>query len=191
MKKTIAILLVLVIGMVGVFAADPVTSTAAMDITTEISRQSKIILSTQTTQGTGYSSFFGASAITPITSAVPVATTAKTPIGNLHYFTNSTTGLTATITATQLVDTLAPEQTGTATTTPIKYTVYVGNTGSEVSYVTGAASGTMLPLVASGTTGTTIGVLPMNVQLDETDFNNAAVATGTYTGTITFTYTSN
>lgn len=176
MKKSIAILLVLVIATVGLFA-----DTAAMQVKTTIIAASEVVI---TADNPGFSNptYEDFSALTAIADAVAVDK-ASTTIGYLNFFTNKTTGLTATFTATKLADNDATSPVSTT----IGYTVTVNGVSKD------AAAGASAPitLVATGQTGTTIATLPITIDLVDDDYDTAAVAKGLYVADIVFTYTAN
>ncbi len=195
MKKTIAILLILVIGMVGVFAA-----TATVDVTTEISALNEIgITSIAVTDATktyaDFQSFLSTNAIeSPVSVNTFTAATATT-IGHLTFFTNSTSGFTTSFVA----DVLKDSDTSNPVDSTIGYTVIVGRSRDAQGETTEAGitqdagittSSDDLTLVNSSATDSSIGSRSIEVYLDESDFNSAAIPEGDYVGTITFTYTA-
>jgi hypothetical protein len=198
MKKTIAILLILVIGMVGVFAGDDNTDTVSVKITTSITAQSvigivNIPLTAEVTTKPEFDSFLTSH---QVTEPVPVSSydsNSPDTIGHLAFFSNKTAGLTTKFKATLLEDvTSAPEEGGTAptpVTTTIKYTVTVG--GVSVVAASTESYSSDLELVAPAATGTTMGSKEITVYLDEATYTTAAVPNGSYQGTITFSYITN
>ena len=191
MKKTIAILLVLVIGMVGVFATD-----AILNIAADVSSQSLIKITDAATGAYIFTDFVYdtfASKPDTVTSDVVIdetnfADTAPVVVGHLNYWSNETAGLSTTVTATILKD-----RTGlSANTSKIGYTVFldadsiVTVTNADES-VTAASATT---LIASNTATSTSGSKAIGVTVDANDYR-LALASDDYTATITFNYTAN
>jgi hypothetical protein len=101
MKKTIAILLVLVIGMVGVFAAD-----ATLNLTTSIDKVNRIAI----TLGSSYA-FPTLSTEEPVVSETVILdhavtfSTSAVDVGYIHYKTNNPNGVTVSMDGTYLENT--------------------------------------------------------------------------------------
>jgi hypothetical protein len=188
MKKTIAILLVLVIGMVGVFAA-----TADLLLTTTVFEvnQMSIIEPDGTTPWTD---FENAAAIATATSSYSTTRQTVDPyittpqyIADVHTRTNNRQGYTVSIQATQLISSEIVGE-NPADVEKINYTIYNDN-GTTAIYTTADT----LPASATfmSDDGTTKGLRatekPVYVKLLTTKDNLNA---GTYEGAITFTYTA-
>ncbi len=200
MKKTIAILLVLVIGMVGVFAA-----TADILLTTTIAPINQMAIVAEgtvladyawpegapTTVGT--SSIYGTTATALVLSDALEGSFVR--IAELFARSNNRGGVSISFTSTSLTDSAATNS-ASANSKNIDYSfrVYDDITSTvvaNVQYVNGEVS---------GTTDTDIGTLAYNnagfdmkgwgleLKLDE-ELDNAAA--GTYAATITVTFTAN
>ncbi|MPM08117.1 hypothetical protein SDC9_54429 [bioreactor metagenome] len=188
MKKTIAILLVLVIGMVGVFA-----DTAKIDITTSVTPINGIIVTvideaiTPLISTSTYADFsalatsaFDIATDTPVTVERPTSLNAYSDIGYLHYYSNQAAAFSTTVTAAPLAS-----AAGIITST-IDYRVKVG---TDVYNTTAGSMGTVVSLRTGTETTSTIGTKTISVSLDPDDFDSAMVAND-YEGIITFTFTA-
>jgi hypothetical protein len=190
MKKTIAILLVLVIGMVGVFAAtDPSPAKLFLTTTVPAINQMAVISAADTefewseitTLDGGMTSIYGdlASAF-PVTSALE-ATAGK--IAVLKARSNNRAGVELTLDATGL----ASVESSTVDSENIDYTVTVG--GATISFVDGGKNVTYagignLAYNDAVATGSWDVMLQLNESL-------ASAAADTYTGNLTFTFEAN
>jgi len=188
MKKTIAILLVLVIGMVGVWAA-----TAKIDITTSVAPINGIIVTIiddsiiPLESDDTYADFsalvdfaFDIESDTPVTVGRPANTDEYTDIGYLHYYSNQAAAFSTTVTADPLASVA-----GIITST-IDYRVKVG---TDVYNTTLGSTGTVVSLRSGTETTSTIGTKTISVSLDPDDFDSAMVSND-YEGIITFTFTT-
>lgn len=189
MKKTIAILLVLVIGMVGVWAA-----TADLNLTTKVYEFNEMKITETPTPAT-----WTAFPSNPLANTNPVATTYTTNanrksvdpyvttsqnVGYLQTRTNIRRGYTVSITATQLSSTEGA--TGSEITQVINYAIYNDTSLIYTTADTAPAAATFLSV--SNGTGMRATTSPINVILSSTGDELSA---GTYNGDITFTYTAN
>lgn len=191
MKKTIAILLILVIGMVGVWAD---TDTATLAISSTVPAYNAIKITTEAysfADPFSYAGFYdGTDEV--VTSLVPIISTnytAKVTVGYFNYFTNDLTGFSTTVSATPLIDEIDEN-----VTTKIGYSVYLtfDETSTEVVTVSKnaetAVSGSQFALPVNTNTVTT-GSSPIEVKVVDNDFQTALASDG-YTANITFTYTT-
>ncbi|WP_320128299.1 hypothetical protein [uncultured Sphaerochaeta sp.] len=187
MKKTIAILLVMTMALVGVFA-----TTAAMQVTTVVAEKANVKLTAYSTTGllTATSTLAAFDALTALGATAPVtvgktAVDVYTPVANLNFFSNQTAAFTTTFTAKSMY------VTGTSTSTSrIDYTVKVGDTSpvSLLSTDAGTAASSSIELKGVTTAGSVAGTLPIAVKVVDADWD--AAAQGTYVGDITFTFTA-
>ena len=199
MKKTIAILLVLVIGMVGVWAADDAT----LLLTTSVAPQTYIFVSDNsfttemntfqefmanfTTQGmrgvtgtTGSASYI-ASALNAVSvpgTPVVLQATSQT-VGKLHFMTNANAGVSVKMKASVL-------DSDTPATNPkvINYSVLVN--GVTVAASVGAATESTAIGLAGSAGALTIASHNIDVTLVESDYLNAPA--DTYNGEIYFNF---
>ncbi len=180
MKKTIAILLVLVIAMAGVWAA----TSADLQIKTSISDITVIGVTTSSGTPTWESigDLTGDDAI-----GVDNTNTLESPIAYLHarsnskgfkVFLKSATALTTTDVATTINYSIKMTQSGSST--PVTYTT--GTTITEGSEP--------LAISITGATAITETYASLAVAVDSTDWANALVA-DTYSSTMTFEYKAN
>ena len=171
MKKTIAILLVLVIGMAGVFAAN--NSEADMKITTEISEFFKIFVTETNTAIADWDTYTQ----TVITKAVD--TTYTTDFGSVAYVqarSNNVEGYNIKVKASSLYSTTSEAL--------IKYEVKIGD-GTVVASNATATGGYNADISSDPTTtsktiagtGSLITINEaINVKLNATDYENAGAA---------------
>lgn len=168
MKKTIAILLVLVIGMVGVWA----DSTETVKIHTEIVEIADFAITSVTT---------GALAIgdTFTTEELDVLiTNADTPLGHLNVRTNSATGFKISILAPAL------ENDDNTNAAPINYVFNLnGNT-----FNTESESSAKEMVVISNVNSLQVFNYAMSVDANDTEYANAA--SGMYRAEITVEFTA-
>jgi len=192
MKKTIAILLVLVIGMVGVFAA-----TADLLLVSKVFEVNQMAI-VQASSAAPWTSFtndalvdsastYTVASPTEVRQTVDPYTTAAQHVADLHTRTNNRQGFTVSIVATQLI---SSETVGSVTSDEkINYEIYNDN-GSTKIYTTADTAPTAATFMSdAGTTkGLRVDSKPIYVKLLTT---GAALNAGTYEGDITFTYTAN
>jgi hypothetical protein len=181
MKKTIAILLVLVIGMAGVFAA----TADALDSTLQIQTAVNQVTGFKVTQAAAdenatYADFTGM----PTADLLSVDGTGAFTGGSTAYITaanNDSSAYTIGVTAEAMAGETTPDNL-------INYKVSIsgtekwdtanpGNTAEDVLTVTGL------------TTGLLVKSLPITIELYTDEYNSAAP--DTYVGIITFSVTSN
>ncbi|MEA5106611.1 MAG: hypothetical protein VB010_04585 [Sphaerochaeta associata] len=172
MKKTIAILLVLVIGMVGVWA-DTSPATSALTLTTEIGLifQSKLVSTANKADTVDVTGFESLETLLPTQPVDPDTTS----FGYLYIMSNNKPGYTLTITGEAL--------TSTTTTSIINYTLTAGT----ATYVSSTNAST--PLATSTITALDVDELAVSVDIVEADWNNAL--TGSYEADVTFSFTTN
>ncbi|WP_332446058.1 hypothetical protein [Sphaerochaeta sp.] len=190
MKKTIAILLVLVIGMVGVFAADTITVTnAKLEFKTEVTGVNLMGLSSSATAPAGNSWTIGDLDYT----GTPVNTASVTPIAYLHTKTNHRSGIEVTMLAGALTSSAA-DPTGAITNASVNLAYKVSTLGPDGSATVtseatseGAANNATTIISTGAITGMT--VTSRNISVEIPTYADALA--GTYTGTITFAYTAN
>jgi hypothetical protein len=177
MKKTIAILLVLVIGMAGVFAAN---THADLELTTEIEGFNILKITAAEPNVTTLEEF---NSIAPVPSKL-VETDEETPVGYLSYITNKGVDIYVSIAATHFV---SPN-----TSTAIGYAVQVGTNTAINSQTSGEYAN--LTQSSAITLAATSGELSIDsevikVDIVDTDFSNAAADTD-YTANVYFTYST-
>lgn len=189
MKKTIAILLVLVIGMVGVFAATSVgTSDIALTTTIAPIYQMAVTAGTATTAGWTNSTETTMSTIDAVTVTDTSASSATAQVvGKLWTRTNSRAGYTISVLATPLKSEYGSPSTDT------EYIDYVVSGGAN-DFTTAAATTSTTAVtfysfngavtgLTDGATGTEIKVKLIN------GFDS--VSAGTFTGSITMNFMAN
>jgi hypothetical protein len=192
MKKTIAILLILVIGMVGVFAAD-----AKLDFTADVSKQSLIKITTLTKEAYDfddfvYEDFFDLD--DTVDSGIIIDEdnfSAKVALGYLNYWSNQTGGLKTTVSATVLAD----RTDQTVNTSTIGYNVYLGEVfivavPNTLAKTASQIADSATTLIESSTTTSSSGSMLIEVLVDPNDYR-LALASDDYTATITFNYEAN
>lgn len=183
MKKTIAILLVLVIGMVGVFAA---VNDASLHLKTEVHEFSQMLITESKPVGGVTWAEFGN---TLVESSGSYTTTENRkgidpydatiqPVGFLHTRTNRRGGYEIMVSATLLTST-----EGT-TTENIGYDVYKGE-GQDLTKIYTAGGDAVLFVSESPSSGMREQSNGISVQLETYGDNLSA---GLYTGDITFEY---
>ncbi len=185
MKKTIAILLVLVIGMVGVFAAE-----AQLDLSLTVVPITQIYVSNAIGDSPeNYTAFMALVSEDAVNgTAVALQSTAQT-VGKLHYMTNIAAGTTVKMGATLLTGSIntntSTEPEATATYNTIGYSVEV----NDVTVVASAAATPSSAIALPGTNGVfTIASHDIDVTLVKADYENAAA--DTYTASIYFNFTT-
>jgi hypothetical protein len=178
MKKTIAILLVLVIGMVGVFAdpdPDPGPD-ARLDLSLEVKPITQIYVSNVSSVAPKTYEEFNELVVEATVKTTTISLTDdEQPVGTLHYMTNAAVGTTVLMSATLLT---GSKNIGTGAApefNTIGYSVKVGS-GENIPTVNasaGAITSEEIPL--TGETGKlTISSHAINVTLVKTDYLNAA-----------------
>jgi hypothetical protein len=174
MKKTIAILLVLVIGMAGVFAEDTSTAIAELDLTTTIDLvfRTKLVATANKLESLDFTNFEAASAL--LTSQTVDLNTAD--FGYLYIMTNNAAGYELSIEADPL--------TSTDIATSINYVISAGGASYDTAD-TGATATTVTSLAISALD---VDEYTVSVDLDETTYNAALPAS--YTADVAFTFTA-
>lgn len=177
-KNIIAALLIAIVATVGLFAAGP--APAELNLKTSISGLNKMKLTKAeyAPATTSVSSFDQAEANEATEEVASAADTGT--IAWLSILTNKRTGFTVSMTATSL----------TSDTEGNNFSIDYVVTAENASYDTAAStnSGNAIT-VSSGITGLSAFSYPVSVDLDDTDYD--AALEDTYTGTITFSYTTN
>jgi len=190
MKKTIAILLILVIGMVGVFAAVTQSTSdakaeggATINLKAEISPIDRMGLFDYLTEGADTAPTSNDSAWNDVLD-VTISTNTATPIAYLHTRSNNRSGITVTMTAGKL----------SSGTVVLPYSVSATETGTNPQTFTAAypaISGgfqeevTIISTSSFETLTTTSRVISVTIPTYDT------APTGTYTGEIVFNYKAN
>jgi len=179
MKKTIAILLVLVIGMAGVFAADADPKNLEI-ITTRDAFNAFKLTAASYTNGNYYTTFVEGSGVTDVVEDVTVANDLTYTAPFLTMATNGS-GFTVQITAAEKL-----AHSNTTYTSKIDYSI--GVTGSMFDTTTDPAVDVDLVTVATATTGVQVTSTELVIEIDEQSYNNAAAtAEGeSYSGDVTF-----
>lgn len=183
MKKTIAILLVLVIGMVGVFAATD------LNLTTTVAKFNAFKITAADHSSHSYNDTFIGAYASDNVATIGVNSSGLTAATYLTMATNDTAGFTVQITnATKM--TIGGSGTGSA----IDYTI-AGGSNTPGSWNTAATSPAAFDVMTVNATasGAEVTSTALTVTLDSVSYNNAeATETGeTYLGTVTFTIKSN
>ncbi len=175
MKKTIAILLVLVIGMVGVFAVSVYGAYAndgddTLTLTTTIAGRFGLKIATAAvagdTTGAKITSFLGLTSKTN----VPFTEEDLTETLNVNYMNNQKGTMTISTTIAPLVASVTVGEV-TSEVDSLGYTVNVGSTSYTVNDTTPSATVTFL---TTPVTGMTIGAVPFTVTIASEDWLNAA-----------------
>ena len=177
MKKTIAILLVLVIGMVGVWAA---TLSADLNLTTTVYEFSEMVISSDLahTWATFDNTTTADVINTPsnLSATINPYITTNQSVGYLHTRSNVRTGYTVNILATRLTD----------DTKVIDYELY---NDADLVYTTSATTPVYTIFVTKPAgTGMQYDNSEILVKLTTTGDNLSA---GSYSATVTFSYTTN
>lgn len=202
MKKTIAILLVLVIGMVGVFAADadilltttiaPINQMAIVAKGTVLANYAWPEGSTDTPATTvGTSSIYGTTETALVLSAALEDSFVR--IAELFARSNNRGGVSISFTSTSLTDSAAAVS-ASPDSKNIDYSFQIVDTSSavvaSVKYVNGAVSGTADYNIGTLAYNDEVDVKEWGVELKlDEELENAAA--GTYNSTITVTFTAN
>lgn len=182
MKKTIAILLVLVLAGVGLFAAPTNNSTDTLTLTTKVATQFSIkLLSTASLSSMTPGQFNDATTLG--TYAFNDTTYDNFADYSIAIKTNGKTGIIVGATASSLAS--------TETVTKISYTI---SNGTETLTSTTVAGGTPTTLFTEGTVTSGMRILsqPITISLTQTGTDSVAnaAASDLYTGTVTFTLTT-
>jgi len=195
MKKTIAILLVLVIGMVGVWAA-----TADLNLITIVYEFNEMIITENSTVPTwttfpnttnlGLASTYTDTSNANRKAVDPYNSTYQN-VGYIHTRTNMRRGYSVSISATQLIS----SETGTAEgasaiVEKINYSIYNDLSGSTPTAVYTTADTAPNPetyVTQAAGTGMRVKSTPVYIKLATV---GNSLSAGTYTGDITFTYTA-
>lgn len=176
MKKTIAILLVLVIGMVGVFAA---TQTKVIDLSASVDAVNKLLITTAAY--TDFSKHVEAEADAAELSIV-IDDMDPINVGYLTIFSNSRSGFDLSYEATALAsDEVAGE------TRYINYSLKIGDGTAQSTSGPTNITGTLSSQDDTGEDTTALTVYSKQITITPLDFNTA-VAGSDYEGTITFTF---
>lgn len=193
MKKTIAILLILVIGMVGVFAANE----AEVNLITTVFEFSEMKITEVMPESLTWTAFPNSAVVGAFTTytgtenanrkSIDPYTTALQSVGFLHTRTNRRGGYNIKVSATVLSSTEAVGGANVVQT--IGYDVYALDAGDASAtpakiYTAGAATAEIF--VSEGlSTGMRAKSTEIRVELATTGDN---LSSGTYTGDITFEY---
>lgn len=181
MKKTIAILLVLVIGMVGVFAAIEGTATSTLKLTTERAIAQYLAITATEFTGNTLASWNTHNA-TQLTSDVPVT---SGTLAYLNLINNVRTGVNVYVSADQMAST---DTTDTTNTYKINYTVSVG----EGTYTTAATKPTDVKILSATNTKAVAGLFMesygITASVNAGEFELAPA--DTYRGIVTFDFTA-
>lgn len=174
MKKTIAILLVLVIGMVGVFAAQ----TKVIDLSASVDAVNKLLITK-----TAYTDFSQHAAAEDDAATLEITIDDMDPIevGYLTIFSNSRSGFDLSYEATALSSTISGE---------IRYINYSLQIGSDTANSTSGSTNITETLSEQDETGedtTELTVYSKMITITPLDYDTA-VAGDDYEGTITFTF---
>ncbi len=190
MKKTIAILLVLVLAGVGLFAA---TDTANLKIFSEVPQYNAIKITTSSytfDDPFSYSDFYD-STDEVVDSTVVIGSTnydADVTVGYLNYFTNSGISFATTVSATPLAD---AENASNLSKIGYYVTLTFNSTTTQVVSVDkedSSATGSPYSFPVS-TNSVSTGSSPIVVNVEDNDYLTA-LASDDYQATITFTYTT-
>jgi hypothetical protein len=174
MKKTIAILLVLVIGMVGVWAANPDftgytnSSSATIDLSTEVAERTGVKIATTGISGTAMSE--KVSSFLALTQAPDLVFTDANLDETIYvsYLTNKVATASVKVTATAL----ATETTGV--TTEIGYSVSIGGaTAIEVPALTSGVELTFYNEASDGN-GMRVDSKQVDIVMDYEDWISAS-----------------
>lgn len=177
MKKTIAILMILVLAGVGLFAA----ATDNFTVTTDVAPIDKMTVSTVEFTGTDESTFDNLTAYTNF--AVTTQAGTKTGTGWLSTLSNNRKGYQVTMKATAMTSTEISPAAYINYEVECNAVTLTTNNGTTVTAATPVVNITS-PVTAIGSTSNEISVTVNAAQY-------AAAVAGSYTGTVTFTYTAN
>ncbi|AEV29187.1 hypothetical protein SpiGrapes_1375 [Sphaerochaeta pleomorpha str. Grapes] len=177
-KNFIALVLVALVASFGLFAA-ALPQPAELNLSTTISGINLMKLTTdQFNPATPSLTLFNNAPDNETTEVVSSAADTGT-IAYLSILTNKRTGFTVTMTAEAL------DSATVGNDFLINYVVTAGT----ATYDTSNGSGTNTITVNSGIAGLTAFSYPVSVDLNDTEYD--AALEDTYTGTVTFTYTTN
>ncbi|MGB4405378.1 MAG: hypothetical protein WBI82_00770 [Sphaerochaeta sp.] len=181
MKKTIAILLVLVLAGVGLFAVSGTEySNSVLQLSTLINPINRIGITVTDLTITTYQEFLAQADTTPTPTAIDAGVNAGTAVAYLNVATNNPLGVNVSLVATPL--------SGTAVNAnKIHYIVGCG----DATFDTSDSSGTTSVIAAvdiKATTVVRIVTKPINITLTQADYDLAPA--DTYVGSITFSIVS-
>lgn len=172
-KNIIAVLLVITLASFAAFAVDP----ASFDVTTNVSGINKMKITTSTFSGTP-AQFDSAAAFTGLSVT---AYGAQTMSAYLSTMSNSRSGYKVSMAASAMKSSITDQADAY-----INYTVSVN---SQSVTTNGAASVTPVDVVTvTSLSGLSSESHPISLTVDQTSFE--AAVEGSYTGTVTFTYTA-
>jgi hypothetical protein len=176
-KKIIALVLVTLIASFGLFAALP--SPADLNLSTTISGKNLMKLTkTEFAPSPASENAFNTAVANEATEVVSSAADTGT-IAYLSILTNKRTGFTVTMTAEAL----------DSATVGNDYLINYVVTAGTATYDTSDSSGTNTIVVNSGITGLSAFSYAISVDLNDAEYD--AALEDTYTGDVTFTYTTN
>jgi len=183
MKKTIAILLVLVIGMVGVWAADADPKTLEIN-TTRAAFNAFKLTSNSYTNGNYYTTFINGAGVLDVVEEVSVANDLTYTAPYLTMATNGS-GFTVQVTSAEKLSHSNPTYTS-------KIDYQIGVAGKMFNTKTSPVEAVDLVTVAVVSTGVQVTSTALVITIDPESYNNAAATTGTeeYSGNVTFTIKS-
>lgn len=178
MKKTIAILLVLVIGMVGVFAADPSPATASLQLQTSVGLifQTKLVATTNKLTPVNVTNFDAASTLL----TEQIVDTLTRDFGYLYIKSNNKPGYDLDITGSPL--------TSGSLDTDINY-ILTATAGSDSAKLDTLTTANNTKYTSSVFAALDVTEFVVSVVLNETDF--AAALVGDYTADVIFSFTTN
>jgi len=177
-KNIVAVLLVIALSTVFIFAATNPPATS-FDVSTNVSGINKMKITTAAFTGTTSSSFDSATAYTG-----PLAVTAagsQTFSAYLSTMSNNRVGYKVTMGATAMSSTVS------SATAYINYTVSVNN--KSLTTNNGTTVAPVEVITVASLTGLASQSHQIALSVDATSFD--AAVEGSYTGTVTFTYTAN
>jgi hypothetical protein len=194
MKKTIAILLVLVIGMAGVFAVIP-EADASFKVTTTVTPVNRIAVTKAT--------YNGASALTTLAAWEDYVTTnalstvaapaSEATIGHLNIATNNTSGVAVKVSATPMVSGENDYEIGYYVKVNDSAAIFSGYDNSVETGLDAVSASAATTVVSASETQASefLSLVTVDIlaELDATSFDNAPTATD-YEGTVTFEFVS-
>jgi hypothetical protein len=182
MKKTIAILLVLAISMVGIFAVAG-GATSSFDVSTQVTGLNYLAITATEFLGSNMNAWNSHNE-TQITSPVSLNTGTATDVAYLNVINNKRNGVLVYIQADKMVS-LENSATNTylidykATVNSVEYDTDSETVGSFKEIITTTESAATHSLFMDS--------YAINIDIDDTDLENAPE--DTYSGTITFNFT--
>jgi len=195
MKKTIAILLVLVIGMVGVFADITVVAEAdaAFKVTTSVTPVNRMAvtsaeakLASSATSLTAWDNYVTTNALTTIP-----APASEDLIGYLNIATNNVAGVAVKVSATPMTSTDAATdgyEIGYYITVNGSDKIVSGYSNSGLTPVSATPKTTVVETTETAANGSlSLTTYAINAELDNLSFENAPTAIN-YEGTVTFEF---